>query len=155
MILVVLSTLVGFNHCQVHYIPAQILIPTFNGTHVATNHSVYQPPIPSAINGTTREGHLILGQLQPFDRLLFNQEYFKPSRWWSSREKIIEYPKDVPAGYSRHETISHIQVLNKFYDGASARATLLKGGVGYQYVKIKLESKWGKGFRYSVQIYGH
>lgn len=82
------------------------------------------------------------------------QEYYKPRRWYSSREKIIEYPNDLPTGYTRHETISAIKIFNQFYDGNSARAEILKGGIGRQYVKIKLYSKWGKGFRYIVSIYG-
>ncbi|KAJ8919793.1 hypothetical protein NQ315_006322 [Exocentrus adspersus] len=151
--------------CQIHYVPAQILIPTINGTHIATsNHTFYNtstgyvPPRPGYNNQSSnysRDGHLVLGRIQPFDRLLYNQEYFKPSRWWSNRDKIIEYPKDLPAGYSRHETISAIRAYNKFYDGNTARATVEAGGIGRQYVKIRLRSRWGNGFRYNVQIFGH
>ncbi|KAH1010855.1 hypothetical protein HUJ05_005094 [Dendroctonus ponderosae] len=81
--------------------------------------------------------------------------YVKEKRWWTYREKIIEYPSALPAGYTRHETISAIRIYNQFLDGNSARATILKGGTGYQYVKIRLESKYNKGFKYLVQIYGH
>ncbi|KAG5890925.1 hypothetical protein JTB14_019870 [Gonioctena quinquepunctata] len=183
-VLAILAVLVsifnGFD-CQVYYQPVQVLIPTINGTYLAANHTVYntshvRPPsvynnnnypaydkgpanrynyTNNTNNNGTQDGHLFLGTIQHFDRLLFNQEYFKDRRWYSSRDKTIEYPKDLPAGYSRHETISAIRIYNKFYDGNSARATVLSGGVGRQYVKIKLASTWGKGFRYLVQIFGH
>ncbi|XP_023029375.1 uncharacterized protein [Leptinotarsa decemlineata] len=177
-LLVAIAIFNGFD-CQVYYHPVQVLIPTINGT-LATNHSIHnntsygRPPSSfinngynnnyPAYNGSarynssvyngTQDGHLFIGTIQTFDRLLFNQEYFKPRRWYSSRDKTVEYPKDLPAGYSRHETISAIRIYNKFYDGNSARATILSGGIGRQYVKINLHSTWGNGFRYLVQIYG-
>ncbi|XP_018580271.1 uncharacterized protein LOC108917941 [Anoplophora glabripennis] len=174
VLIVILFTVFGGFDCQIHYVPAQILIPTINGTHLATNYTVnnnsHVPILPqynqkpssyynyskeNSSYNITKDGHLIIGQIQPYDRLLFNQEYFKSRRWWTYREKIIEYPKDLPAGYSRHETISALRVYNKFYDGNTARATIESGGIGRQYVKIKLESRWGNGFRYTVQIFGH
>ncbi|KAJ8967566.1 hypothetical protein NQ317_001778 [Molorchus minor] len=201
VIVLLSATLAGFD-CQIHYVPAQILIPTINGTHLVTNQSVsnnnyvplfynnsrpypptflfnnsgpsYQSPYyynysyPWAANNSrpsynnnsvsyngTKDGHLILGTIQTFDRLLFNQEYFKPRRWYTYREKTVEYPRDLPAGYSRHETINAIRIYNKFYDGNTARATVESGGLGRQYVKIQLRSKWGNGFKYLVQIFGH
>ncbi|CAH2007707.1 unnamed protein product [Acanthoscelides obtectus] len=231
VLLLLLLALVRPSFSQVHYVPAQILIPTFNGTPLATvNHTiprypaqpVYNQPQPSynhpqppynqpsyqynspvaqippaqvgwnhwnpqpsynytkpgvnspsygynynSVNyrynnsnnsrdyNSSQDGHLWVGTIQPFDRLLFNQEYFKTSRWWGSREKIVEYPKDLPAGYNRHETITAIRCYNKFYDGNTARAEIVDGGIGRQYVKIKIYSKWGNGFRYLVQIFGH
>lgn len=82
------------------------------------------------------------------------QEYYKPRRWYSNREKIIEYPKDLPSGYNHHYTISALRIYNRFYDGNTATVNILDGGIGRQYVKIKLSSKFGKGFNYLVQIYG-
>ncbi|KAJ8927924.1 hypothetical protein NQ314_019554, partial [Rhamnusium bicolor] len=172
-IILLLSVFFGLD-CQIHYVPAQILIPTINGTHLITNQTVSNNsshvPLFNANNrpsynnsnwnnsvpyNGTKDGHLIIGKIQPFDRLLFNQEYFKSRRWWTYREKIIEYPKDLPSGYSRHETISAVRIYNKFYDGNTAKATIESGGIGRQYVKIKLQSNWGNGFKYLVQIFGH
>ncbi|XP_057659613.1 uncharacterized protein LOC130895949 [Diorhabda carinulata] len=161
----------GFG-CQVYYQPVQVLIPTVNGS-VVGNNSVYnitpafKPPPQNVYystynnkqtnysnNNGSQDGHLFLGSIQAFDRLLYHQEFTKTGRFWSGREKIIEYPKDLPAGYSRHETISAIRVYNQFLDGHGAKAELLDGGIGRQLVKIKLTSPWGMGFRYRVQIYG-
>ncbi|KAJ8959452.1 hypothetical protein NQ318_022145 [Aromia moschata] len=149
---VALAAVFGACQCQVHYVPAQILIPTINGTYLLTNQTLvnvsnHAPAFNSRptsfqnnssyalpnwnysvpYNGT-RDGHLILGAIQTYDRLLFNQEYFYPRRWYSYREKTVKYPKDLPAGYSRHETISAIRVYNKFYDGNTARAAIEEGG---------------------------
>ncbi|ENN73438.1 uncharacterized protein LOC109541965 [Dendroctonus ponderosae] len=162
------------------YVPIPIYIPTivvnqtvpanqsqYNGTgyrppgayspypgNQFSNYTQYNRSSNSSYNGTL-DGHLFAGQVQLYDRLLFNQVYVKEKRWWTYREKIIEYPSALPAGYTRHETISAIRIYNQFLDGNSARATILKGGTGYQYVKIRLESKYNKGFKYLVQIYGH
>ncbi|RZC36642.1 uncharacterized protein BDFB_006152 [Asbolus verrucosus] len=106
-------------------------------------------------NYTNHNGDLIVGSIGYLDRLLFNQIYYKSGRWWSSREKTIEYPKDAPNSYYRHETIASVRIYNKFYDGLNSKAEILSGGVGSRYVKIRLSSSWGKGFKYSVQIYGH
>ncbi|CAH0547359.1 unnamed protein product [Brassicogethes aeneus] len=164
------------------YIPAQILIPpTHNWTHPnhwnntpnsnnpgwLPNHGNnsrpgWNPPNSNYgwnnrtnITNSTQDGHLFVGNIQFMDRLLYNQVFYKPSRWWTSREKIIEYPKDLPAGYARHDTINAIRIYNQFVDGNTARALILSGGIGRQYVKIRLQSNWGKGFKYLVQIYGH
>ncbi|CAG9854134.1 unnamed protein product [Phyllotreta striolata] len=177
--------------CQVYYQPVQVLIPTFNGTNLATNHSInsmhnntgYRPPphspqqyypnsiypnpsnnnYPSSYNNPNKygnanngsgDGHLFLGVVRPFDRLLFNQEFEKTSRWWSNRQKVLEYPKDLPTGYSRHETISAIRVYNKFLDGHGAKSWIEDGGIGRQFVKLKFTSPFGKGMRFAVYIYG-
>ncbi|CAG9761562.1 unnamed protein product [Ceutorhynchus assimilis] len=103
-------------------------------------------------NGTN-EGHLFLGQIQMYDRLLFSQVYRKESHWWTYRTSIIDYPQaGAGIGYAR---ISAIRCYNQFVDGHSAKALLRKGGLGYSYVQICLESGWNKGFEYLVQIYGH
>ncbi|XP_050312409.1 uncharacterized protein LOC126747678 isoform X2 [Anthonomus grandis grandis] len=163
--LILLATALCMVVAQQQYVPAAVYIPTFQG-----NQSYYYPvhagnssynstyrtngSYPANYNGSL-DGHLFSGHIQLYDRLLFNQVYRKESRWWSSRDKTIDYPQAAPAGYTRNEVISAIRIYNQFLDGNSARATILKGGVGYQYVNILLESKWGKGFQYLVQIYGH
>lgn len=81
--------------------------------------------------------------------------YYKESKWWTSREKIIDYPHDLPGYSGRHETISAIRIYNQFDDRLDSKAKILSGGVGKRFVKIKLTSGWGKGFKYLVQIFGH
>jgi hypothetical protein len=58
--------------------------------------------------------------------------YRKERRWWSGREKTIEYPKDLPGKYSlnRHETITAIRIYNKFYDGLHSEAKISSGAWG-------------------------
>ncbi|XP_060520061.1 uncharacterized protein LOC132698157 [Cylas formicarius] len=175
--IVVLAAVLTPLRGQIHYVPAQVLIPTINGTYVLANSSAtgtgYRPPASYVDNqrynnslntrnntsggvyNGTQDGHLFVGDVQLYDRLLFSQVFRKEGRWWGNREKTIEYPQASPAGYTRQERISSIRIYNQFLDGNSARASIIKGGVGFQYVKIRLESKWGKGFQYLVQIYGH
>lgn len=88
----------GVVFCQLQYIPANILIPTINGSMLVSNYSVYNKSNGSSyINNSTynrpsynlgynynssnfsttyngsQDGHLILGNIQPVDRLLFRQ----------------------------------------------------------------------------------
>ncbi|KAJ3644055.1 hypothetical protein Zmor_026729 [Zophobas morio] len=158
---------------QVHYVPAHVLIPTLNIStvqilHNATinnkteprNHTGYNNPLLNKtgdqnFNQTNSNGDLIVGKIHPMDHRLFKQIYWKTGRWWSGREKIIQYPADLPGSYGRHETISAIRAFNQFYDGLNSKAELVSGGVGKRFAKIKLSSTWGKGFRYLVVIYGH
>lgn len=110
-ILVVLVFFLGDTLCQVNYVPAQILIPTFNGSYYPQNNysggyynnqasynrppaygfhvnnhtqyngynrtnNTYNTPDTSYIapksNGSS-DGHLNVGDIQTYDRLLFNQ----------------------------------------------------------------------------------
>ncbi|KAL3285150.1 hypothetical protein HHI36_019271 [Cryptolaemus montrouzieri] len=150
--------------CQAYYIPAQVFVPAipYYGWNNSYNSSYNNPRYDNYNNNSgwrneswNEPGHIFLGRIGPLDKLLFTQLYYKDSRWWSSREKIIEYPNDVNSGYVRHETISAIHIINKFYQGNHANASILSGGVGKQYVKIRLASTWGYGLRFLVQIFGH
>lgn len=78
---------------------------------------------------------------------------FKPMLWFSGREQIVQYPHGLLIG-NRYATISAIRVLNQFYDGNTARAQILSGGIGRKYVKIRLTSRYRRGFRYWIYIYG-
>ncbi|XP_044257380.1 uncharacterized protein LOC123006732 [Tribolium madens] len=152
------------------FVPANVLIPVYNISRPALNHTHWNPPAlnnthwkppalnktaPNVWNYTTPRGDVIIGNIGNLDRLLFNQAYYKPSRLWSSREKIIEYPKDGKYGYNSHETISSIRIYNQFNNGLDSKAEILSGGVGSKFVKIKLSSRRNKGFRYLVHIFGH
>lgn len=95
--MILLLILIGTVYCQIHYVPASILIPTFNGSLVP-NYSAYnksnvssvplngnqRPPYNlgnnnsynlngSSIYNQSQDGHLIVGRVQVFDRLLFRQ----------------------------------------------------------------------------------
>ncbi|XP_045463622.1 uncharacterized protein LOC123673205 [Harmonia axyridis] len=150
-----IALLFGVALCQVHYVPVNAYIPV-NPYQIGWNNSYYNYNNKTSNNSSwTGPGHIFWGKIGPLDRLLFNEMYFKDSHWWTSREKIIEYPKDVQSGYVRHETISAIHIINKFYQGNHANASILSGGVGRQFVKIRLASTWGYGLKFLVQIFGH
>lgn len=83
------------------------------------------------------------------------QTFVKTPRWWSSREKIVEYPGPVPFGHVRNETITAIRVYDRSVNGPGY-SSILGGGVGRGYVKIRLYSGGvRKGFNFLVQIFGH
>lgn len=91
--------LFGVVCCQIQYIPANVLIPTINGSLLISNYSVFNktngspyvnnntnnpPPYhfgnnyynrtnQSTVYNGSQDGHLIVGSVQAFDRLLFSQ----------------------------------------------------------------------------------
>lgn len=84
------------------------------------------------------------------------QSYIKSSRWWSSREKIVEYPGYLPPGIIKNETITAIRIYDRHLNGNIGYANILSGGVGFNFVKIRLYSGGvGRGFNFLVQIFGH
>ncbi|XP_066256117.1 uncharacterized protein [Euwallacea similis] len=111
------------------------------------NYSTYLSYHNGTYNGSYGE-NLLLGLIQYPDTLLFKEIYRKESRWWTSRGKIVNYNAE-------YQRISAIHIFNHRLDGPTARAVILDGGVGYSYVKIKLESQWNRGFQFLVKIYGH
>nr|XP_001807284.2 PREDICTED: uncharacterized protein LOC100142037 [Tribolium castaneum] len=173
MCVLFLAPLLFLANSQLHYIPAQILIPALNVStvqiaHNATlnnrtenkNHTGWNNPRLNKtgvdfLNGTNSNGDLIVGKISTMDHRLFRQVYMKPRNWWSMGEKFVQYPHDLPGSYGRHETISAVRAFNQFYDGMDTKAEIVSGGVGKKFVKIRLTSGWGQGFKYLVVIYGH
>lgn len=85
----------------------------------------------------------------------FFQSFIKSARWWSSRQKVIEYPGYTP-GHVRNETITAIRIYDHQLNGQTGYASILRGGVGYKNVTIRLYSGGaGRGFNFLVQIFGH
>ncbi|XP_030753732.1 uncharacterized protein LOC115880597 isoform X2 [Sitophilus oryzae] len=159
------------------YVPIQVLFPVNSSYPLYQNYSGYSYPgynsnatknnffnqyyanqfpghnvtLPTTYN-ETYDGHLFQGLIQRYDRLLFNQTYRREAKWFGYNDVSVKYPT---GGYNGFEIISAIRVYNRFLDGTSCTARVVTGGVGYQYVKIKLSSSWRRGFLYNVQIFGH
>lgn len=84
------------------------------------------------------------------------QSFVKTSRWWSSREKIIEYPGATPIGHVKNETITSIRIYDRHLNGYNGYSSILAGGIGFKFVKIRLYSDGvNRGFNFLVQIFGH
>ncbi|XP_066148415.1 uncharacterized protein [Euwallacea fornicatus] len=121
---------------------------SYNPNYVPNlNHSRFFPYYNGTYIGNYGED-IILGSIQYQDRLLFSQIYRKDYSWWTSKQKIVQYN----AGYQR---ISAIRIYNHKLDGLTSKATILGGGIGYSYVRFKLESQRNRGFQFLVEIYGH
>jgi len=101
---------------------------------------------------------LNIGCLTQWDRVLFRQSYVKPGRWYSRRQKSINYPGDfLPPGYVCNTTITAIRIQDRYCNGTGGYAQIIpgSGGVGNCKVSIKLFSTGtGKGFSFYVQIFG-
>ncbi|XP_030753731.1 uncharacterized protein LOC115880597 isoform X1 [Sitophilus oryzae] len=123
----------------------------FFNQYYANQFPGHNVTLPTTYN-ETYDGHLFQGLIQRYDRLLFNQTYRREAKWFGYNDVSVKYPT---GGYNGFEIISAIRVYNRFLDGTSCTARVVTGGVGYQYVKIKLSSSWRRGFLYNVQIFGH
>lgn len=65
------------------------------------------------------------------------------------------YPGQLPFGHVRNETVTSIRIYDNTVNGPGY-ASILSGGVGFKFVKIRLHSGGrNKGFNFLVQIFGH
>lgn len=160
--------------CCIVQIPQGYILYPFNNTFPQQyNNSGCKS---NALNSTGSH-HLFLGCVRNTDKLIFVQViklnikfvycdylriallYFfqqivKPARWWSSREKIIDYPGDVASGI-RPLTITGIRVWDNYFNGSGGYCSIIGGGIDYQHVRLRLYSKSaGKGINFTVKIYG-
>ncbi|KAF2896775.1 hypothetical protein ILUMI_09393 [Ignelater luminosus] len=99
---------------------------------------------------------LSLGCLSSMDRILFQQTYVRPGRWYSRRNKIISYPgASLPSSLRPNATINAIRIQDRYCNDTGGYAEIVEGGIGYKSVKIKLYSKnFGKGFNFYVMLAG-
>lgn len=64
--------------------------------------------------------------------------------------RVIERDYEVPPEYGNGK-IKGI-VIKDFYDG-SAEPSITLGGIGFNFVQIKLKSERGSGFDFGIEIY--
>jgi hypothetical protein len=51
-------------------------------------------------------------------------------------------------------TIHCVEVIDKWGDGTGGYAEITDGGVGHDYVKVKLRSQFSRGFAFTVKVSG-
>ncbi|XP_066256242.1 uncharacterized protein [Euwallacea similis] len=104
------------------------------------------PQLSSKYSFTGNYGeNLFLGSIQSGDRLLASNVFIRFIA-------VYDYFVTYDTGYY---TISHIRIYNHNLKGASARASILSGGVGYSNAIILFQTQYNYGFKFTVQIYGH
>nr|QTY40869.1 venom polypeptide precursor [Doratifera vulnerans] len=98
------------------------------------------------------ESHdLILGKAMSGDTLLLTSTEKKIGFPLIKRTSEIVFPEPGKENFAH---ITAIVIKDKYTDGNGGLATILAGGLGKKFVKIKLATKRGHGFHFTVKIYG-
>jgi hypothetical protein len=50
--------------------------------------------------------------------------------------------------------IGCVHALDRWGDGTGGYAEFVGGGIGYNYVDVKITSKWNRGFSFVIEVYG-
>nr|QTY40867.1 venom polypeptide precursor [Doratifera vulnerans] len=94
---------------------------------------------------------LVLGRALPGDLILYKVNEWKYGFPLLVRTSVIEYPE---LGQSNFAIITAIVIIDNNYDGHGGYPVVEAGGVGQDFVKIKLESERSYGFNFTITIYG-
>ncbi|XP_014277690.1 probable salivary secreted peptide [Halyomorpha halys] len=133
--------------------------PYYNSSYPANRYPVnyYASRIPRSTpywgNSSQNASHnFFWGHKNVYDRLLYFTRVKKSS---SFMRKVVQ-DMEFPARYQRpNGTISYIEVLDQKPVGEGGYASILRGGVGYKNVTFHFKSERGKGFDFSVYVYGY
>jgi hypothetical protein len=50
--------------------------------------------------------------------------------------------------------ISCVHALDRWNDNTGGYAEIVGGGIGYNYVDVKITSQFGRGFHFVIDVYG-
>uniref|UniRef100_A0AB38ZEA3 Heteropteran venom family 3 protein 1 n=1 Tax=Ectomocoris sp. TaxID=3104572 RepID=A0AB38ZEA3_9HEMI len=106
---------------------------------------------PKTACGSGPTHHLILGNRQYGDRMLYTAREKMPSAMLRVKTLDVQWPLK---GMQSHERITRIEVLDQKDKGTGGCAFLANGGVGDNHVKLHLKTQRGGSFDFVVNIYG-
>ena len=87
------------------------------------------------------------------DTILFYQQRSLEARPMLWRSEVVNYPPKCNHGL-RKAMISGIAIIEAKKEGMAGEATVTDGGIGASFVEIKLQSKWFKGYSFTIIIIG-
>lgn len=91
--------------------------------------------------------HLVVGQRQAGDALVYQENIYKPSSWLQTVELIKTF--NVTGNFA----ITQVLALDQKTDGNGAYAYLLGGGPAASAVKLRFKSQRSHGIKFIVQLY--
>jgi hypothetical protein len=68
--------------------------------------------------------------------------------------KFLGYVSGEINVYVGENKINCVQAIDQWSDGTGGFAQITDGGLGYNYVKVKIWSQFNRGFWFVVKIYG-
>ncbi|CAB3226117.1 unnamed protein product [Arctia plantaginis] len=83
--------------------------------------------------------------------LLYKVDIYKCGIPLVIRTTVLEYPEPRLFRYS---LIMAVNIRNHLLNGTQDCATIVSGGVGNKFVRIKLRSQMGEGLNFTIKIYG-
>lgn len=96
-------------------------------------------------------GDLTHGKVTAGDLLLHEGTYTRRPIWLTIRSSDVAFPQY----YESHKYIIHgIKVTDNMKSGDEGFAEVDYGGYGYSYANVHLRSQRGKGFNFTIEIYG-
>ncbi|GFG30913.1 hypothetical protein Cfor_03229 [Coptotermes formosanus] len=70
------------------------------------------------------------------------------------RFSFLDYVSATVFFHVCNKTINCVKALDKWDDGTGGFAEITQGGIGYDHVKVKITSQFGRGFAFAVEVYG-
>lgn len=83
--------------------------------------------------------------------LLYKVDIYKGGIPLVIRTSVLEYPEPRLFRYS---LIMAMNIQNHLLHETPDCATIISGGVGHKFVRIKLRSQMGDGLNFTIKIYG-
>nr|ABR27890.1 putative salivary secreted peptide [Triatoma infestans] len=95
--------------------------------------------------------NVTFGMRTPGDKLIHKERIKSIWKLLSFVQKDVTYPaKDKKRKY----IITYIKITDRYTDGHGGCASIVKGGVGYDHVKIHTKSQFTRGLDFIIEIYG-
>ncbi|KAK9507712.1 hypothetical protein O3M35_007507 [Rhynocoris fuscipes] len=105
---------------------------------------------PASANNCEGNSHdEIFGKRQPNDKLVYVDHINESWKLFRHVTKDISYPLRGQVGHN----ITYIEIMDNYKNGNGGCAYILEGGVGKEFVKIHMKSKFNRGMDFEVKIY--
>jgi hypothetical protein len=69
--------------------------------------------------------------------------------------KFLQYTAATERINVGDKTIGCFKAIDRWTDGTGGSAETTSGGIGYNYVTVKITSRFNRGFWFVIEVYGH
>lgn len=132
-------------------IKCQYSLPTYNNSLNIDKNRKCISPEPDVVGAHS----LFVGCVTINDHILYRTDIDKMGRFYTTRNKIIEYPGIYPSGHINRFIIHGIRAYDLIGLGKGGSGIIVSGGVGQDNVKLLFQANGiGSALKYRVEIYG-
>ncbi len=90
--------------------------------------------------------NLFVGKAEPADILLHQEQRRAGSELFRRVEYVFQY--------SGNKVITAVEAKDNWSDDTGGEPKIISGGPGHKHVKLKVTSKYMRGFNHTVYVYG-